>query len=69
MSFVLFPVTTGTIRFWRRILINDAVRAVKSRVSILVLISYCCAEEACCEAKESPLDLARVARVINLMFR
>jgi hypothetical protein len=22
----------------------------------------------CCEAKESPLDLARVARVINLMF-
>jgi len=25
--------------------------------------------EMCCEAKESPLDLARVARVINLMFR
>jgi hypothetical protein len=70
-SFVSFPVTTGTIRFRRSILINDAVRAdaVKSRVSIVVLISYCCVEEACCEAKESPLDLARVARVINLIFR
>jgi hypothetical protein len=27
-----------------------------------------CTEEACEEAKESPLDLARVARVIKLML-
>jgi hypothetical protein len=39
----------------------DAAETIVSPTDIVVT-------EMCCEAKESPLDLARVARVINLMF-